>query len=403
MSISFKQQNNELFLVYSPESLDIQYVVDKLDNGVEWRISRCFTVQKKHLRWENYDENELFFIIGEVQTQYTLIDSDILGVCHKFYFFNDIKLEKRHFVAYRNISILKKIDEIVEHDVYIGGDITSEILPIETFELLIKKFPKTAELNNYANSSISTILKEFYPSVEQYEKKFQKYLEQRHKTLSAVVSSNTYSVFKENVGIEFNQFYRLQQNLNDLLSRTDSVSELIWQEQICGLLRLLYPKYIAGIREVKIKGVDHHDKRPDFLMVDANGYVDILEIKKPSVQLLTKQSTYRNNYVPVRELAGAIQQIEKYIYCLNAWGENGESSLQKQLEKELPPSITPKIVNPQGILLLGRSNNFNSQQKDDFELIKRQYKHIAEIMTYDDLLSRIDNILKALYQEMEDN
>ena len=41
------------------------------------------------------------------------------------------------------------------------------------------------------------------------------------------------------------------------------------------------PKYIAGIREVVIKGVDRHDKRPDFLLVDANGYIDILEIKKP--------------------------------------------------------------------------------------------------------------------------
>lgn len=36
----------------------------------------------------------------------------------------------------------------------------------------------------------------------------------------------------------------------------------------------------------------------------------------------------------------------------------------------------------------------------DFELIRRQYKHIAEIMTYDDLLQRIDNIIAALDQEL---
>lgn len=185
-----------------------------------------------------------------------------------------------------------------------------------------------------------------------------------------------------------------------MLNRADSVSEQVWQEQIHGLLRLLYPKYIAGIREVVIKGVDRHDKRPDFLLVDANGYIDILEIKKPSVQLLTKQSSYRNNYVPVRDLAGAIQQIEKYVYCLNAWGKDGEKELQKQLSGKLPDTVTPKVVNPQGILLLGRSNHFNRQQKDDFELIKRQYKHIAEIMTYDDLIQRIDNIIAALYKEI---
>ena len=49
---------------------------------------------------------------------------------------------------------------------------------------------------------------------------------------------------------------------------------------------------------------------------------------------------------------------------------------------------------------MGRSDSFNRQQKDDFELIKRQYKHIAEIMTYDDLMQRIDNIIAALHKEI---
>ena len=103
----------------------------------------------------------------------------------------------------------------------------------------------------------------------------------------------------------------------------------------------------------------------------------------------------------MRDLAGAIQQIEKYIYCLNAWGKDGEQDLQKQLADKIPSSVTPKVVNPQGILLLGRSKDFNHQQKTDFELIKRQYKHIAEIMTYDDLLQRIENIIAALSQELK--
>lgn len=56
-------------------------------------------------------------------------------------------------------------------------------------------------------------------------------------------------------------------------------------------------------------------------------------------------------------------------------------------------------MNPQGILLLGRSKEFTLQQRTDFELIKRQYKHIAEILTYDDLVQRINNIISALSKE----
>ena len=32
----------------------------------------------------------------------------------------------------------------------------------------------------------------------------------------------------------------------------------------------------------------------------------------------------------------------------------------------------------------------------DFELIKRQYKHVADIMTYDDLAQRLRNIIASL-------
>ena len=403
MSISFGRQGSELILTLAPERIYTHEILEVLNKGDEWRISHSFIVYKKHFRFEDTEQNEIQFCVGTVYDEYTLIDSDVIGTEHKFYFSNAIKLDKRYFVAYRNISILLKIDHVVNQDVYIGGNHAEGYIPVETFELLIKKFPKTAELDYYAHARIATIIKEFYPNAEQHEIKFNKYMERQEKRLSSIFSQNVQTVFKKNATIEFQQFKILKHDLVELLNKADSISEHIWQEQIHGLLRLLYPKYIAGIREVVIKGVDRHDKRPDFLLVDANGYIDILEIKRPSVQLLTEQSSYRNNYVPVRDLAGAVQQIEKYVYCLNVWGKEGEQELQKKLFSKLPVTVTPKIVNPQGILIMGRSNQFNYQQKDDFELIKRQYKHIAEIMTYDDLVQRIENIMAALYKEIHNN
>ena len=401
MGISFERQNGELLLILSPERLEVTDIIDTLNSGKPWHISRCFSVEKMHLRHIDYDNNELQFCVGTVDVKYTLINCDVLGIKHKIYFSNDIKLNKRHFVAYRNISILSKIDSILDSDVYIGGNHVDDHLPIDTFEFLIKKFPKTAELDHYANARISTIVKEHFPATEQYELQFDKYIQRQDSSLVSMSPASSQKFYKENIQVEFHQFQSMRKELAELLDRADSVSEQVWQEAIHGILQLLYPKYIAGIREVVIKGVDRHDKRPDFLLVDANGYIDILEIKKPSVQLLTRQSSYRNNYVPVRELAGAIQQIEKYIYFLNAWGNTGEDTLKKQLSSFLPDSVLPKIVNPQGILLLGRSNQFTRQQRDDFELIKRQYKHIAEIMTYDDLVQRIDNIIASLSLHLE--
>ncbi len=70
--------------------------------------------------------------------------------------------------------------------------------------------------------------------------------------------------------------------------------------------------------------------------------------------------------------------------------------MSKKLNELLPEGIKVQIVNPQRILLLGRSKQFDEEQQKDFELIKRQYKHVADIITYDDLLFRLRNIIESL-------
>ena len=45
------------------------------------------------------------------------------------------------------------------------------------------------------------------------------------------------------------------------------------------------------------------------------------------------------------------------------------------------------------MLILGRSKDFDGQQKFDFEIIRRKYANIMDILTYDDLLARLNNII----------
>ena len=100
-------------------------------------------------------------------------------------------------------------------------------------------------------------------------------------------------------------------------------------------------------------------------------------------------------FVDIKELSGAVQQIEKYIYCLTSI-ENSQKAVLEKLRDGLPEGVNPQVVSPKGMLLIGRSKDFNEQQTRDFEIIKRQYKNIADIMTYDDLLKRINNIVFSL-------
>lgn len=391
-TIRFEKIKDKLILVYVPDK-GINDIKKALFEKENIKIKNTFILTKE-LLCEDIDEEEdweetLHFCIGAVGEFYTQLDTNVFGTKHFFYFSNEIKLKPQVFVAYRNISIIRKIDEVIDRDFYIGGDWeTQNGIPKEAFDALINRFPKTAELDKYAHKRIATIIKDYFPESDKYEEIYDKYiLPKRNSNKLSVASSSEF-----NVQIELEQFIVAYQELQDMIDRYEAIDEKQWQEKIHNVLQLLYPKYICCTREVKFYGSGKNDKQPDFLLVDANGFVDILEIKKADINILTK---YRNNYVATREVSGAVQQIEKYIFCLNS-SDKAKDDVSKKLKELIPEGIKVQVVNPQGILLIGRSEHFSEEQQKDFELIKRQYKHVADIMTYDDLLFRLRNIIESL-------
>jgi hypothetical protein len=169
-------------------------------------------------------------------------------------------------------------------------------------------------------------------------------------------------------------------------------------------LPAIYPQYIAVLREVKVKETISKEKSTDrsidHLLIDATGNVDILEMKCPfEKNRLIMKSRYRENYVPARELSGGISQIEKYLYCLNHLGSKAEIDFSRTCENRLaknginlPEHMKLRCLNPHGILLIGYAN-FAQEEQRDFDLIRRQYSHVADIITYNDLLDRLNRII----------
>ena len=394
MTIEFLKDNNELIMIYTPE-YGADEVLKRIKSSSGHSIKNTFWVKKKLLReLGKYDEESICLSIGRVVDDYIELDKEVMGTKHKFFFAIDIKLTQKMFVANRNISVLVKFDQVIDKDVYIGGEECERGYNIssESYKRLVDTFPNSSELTKYAHKRIATVVKEFIPQCDKFEHIYEKYIEKKEQDY---VKNNDFSVYDNNKRIKLAQFRVALNELKHLLAEAEHIGETIWQSKIQSILQLLYPQYILSTRELSFKGVDGYDKRPDFILVDANGFIDVMEIKKPTVEVLTKQASYRNNYVSMREFAGAIQQIEKYIFCLNSLNF-GRDVFYEKLNGMLPEGVIPQVVNPKGILLLGRSKDFNDQQTRDFELIKRQYKNIADIMTYDDLISRFERIIDSL-------
>ena len=167
---------------------------------------------------------------------------------------------------------------------------------------------------------------------------------------------------------------------------------------------MLFPKYINYHREVMItlKNNDRKKKREfiDFLLVKSNGSVDVIEVKKPDCPSIISNSDDRKNYYPTNSLSKTIMQTEKYIHNLNRNIQGAESYLTDKYKKEYDDSFEFRIMNPKGIVIAGRNNEYNKPQLNDLEIIRRMYGNIIEIYTYDDLIEMLDRQIFQLRKKV---
>jgi type II secretory pathway component GspD/PulD (secretin) len=236
---------------------------------------------------------------------------------------------------------------------------------------------------------MDVIIKDYLEPKKDYHQTFHKYMNKK----ASKIGEDILDLFNE---YEADKYQKVLDKLNLMLKDEEKYNEKQWQTEILQIIRLIYPKYIAVFENVKIRDVYKPTNRYlDFMLIDANGNIDLVEIKKPFAKkgLVTK-TVYRDNHVPVRELSGSIMQIEKYIFYLNKWGKTGEDELSKQYASQLPKDFNIKITNPGALIIMGRNDSMDKKQEEDFEIIKRKFKNVIDILTYDDLVNRLENTIK---------
>ncbi|KAF0804516.1 MULTISPECIES: Shedu immune nuclease family protein [Alcanivoracaceae] len=402
--ITISKDEVRLLLTYRPDGFnDSPIWVDrrlKVEGSVTLR--RTFTFTSGDLAsidgtLQTDDDGERVFVLGVSEGDYYKVNKDVLGLKYDLRLDRAMKLEPRTFVAYRGISIFRKIDELIDEPIMVGGADESAI-PLADFDQLIKTFPTSTELTHYTGARIARVLKDYFGTLSDAEQNLNRYLEKKSRlgTSSRGDFLNTF---------ELEKFEYIHAELKEMMRTADEYQEKGWQRRVLDLLLFIFPKYIAVLENVHIKDFySNMDKATnryiDLMLVDANGSVDIIEVKKPFSNALLTRHKYRNNHTPRVELAGAVMQAEKYLFHLSKWGRTGEKEIYKKRKSELPANIDLKITNPKGLILLGRDEDFTNEQRFDFEIIRRKYANMIDIMTYDDLLRRVENIIAMMKQRV---
>lgn len=170
---------------------------------------------------------------------------------------------------------------------------------------------------------------------------------------------------------------------------TKNLTEAPWQRWFEENDWVLGTEFVRLLEERPID-VEHI---ADYLMEAYDGFLDLVEIKRPEGQLrFWANAKDHGNYIPHTELIKAITQASRYILEVER-----EANSVKFLER----IGGVKAIKPRCVLIYGRSAEWNAEQREAYRVLNASYYNLT-IMTFDHVLDRAKRIL-ALAVENPDN
>lgn len=158
---------------------------------------------------------------------------------------------------------------------------------------------------------------------------------------------------------------------------SEDLAENYWQEWFSNNKWILGSDFAQIIDERRIDV----ENIADYIMRAFDGFVDLVEIKKPNNLAFWAQTKDHDNYIPSSDLVKAISQCLNYLHAIEQ-----EANSIKFIER-----TKSKVIKPRCILIYGRSNNWNDEQREAFRILNSAYNQVS-ILTYDHLLNRAKNI-----------
>lgn len=146
--------------------------------------------------------------------------------------------------------------------------------------------------------------------------------------------------------------------------------------------------WVFGVEYVK-----KHDARKialfseaDILMESVDGYLDLIELKRPKHSLLKYDRSHKC-YFPHPDLSQVIGQSLFYLQKLS------ETKLILEKEYEI------KVIVPRIKVIIGNNGDFGEEEKDCFRMLNSNLNSI-QLITYNDLVN-FGKLLLATYEEDE--
>lgn len=178
---------------------------------------------------------------------------------------------------------------------------------------------------------------------------------------------------------------RLSRNIHETRGR-DS-----WQNWIYENNWVFGVQYLAPLDRQR---VGFHNI-PDFLFPTLDGFLDILEIKRPSHDVVVIDPSHPGSFAWSGEANRAIGQVVGYIHQIELHQLELEKTLNEQHADQL--GVRLFVVRPRAFILIGNTETWAGDQMEGLRKLNHSL-HGIEVVPYNHLVQRGERLI-SLYQD----
>lgn len=197
-----------------------------------------------------------------------------------------------------------------------------------------------------------------------------------------------------NIALFQNRTKELKERLESKKQFAETRGKNSWQTWIYNNNWLFGSNYQTPIEKEKIG----FDSIPDYLFPTIDGFLDILEIKLSSHDVILDDSNHAHSFKWSGKVSEAIGQVVTYLHEI----EINQFQIQQRIEenyKELFNEQKVFVIKPRAFILVGRNTDWTPEKKR--ALRKLNYSlHGIEVLTYDDLLNRGKRIIEMYNKKL---
>ena len=134
---------------------------------------------------------------------------------------------------------------------------------------------------------------------------------------------------------------------------------------------------------------------PDYLFPTLDGFIDILEIKLPSFDVIEEDKDHKGSWVWSKRANYAIGQVVNYLSEIDRLRFEIEKQIYTAYQKEI------SMLKPRAFILIGQKEGWLKSKKEGLRKLNHSL-HGIEIITYSDLVKRGEMFIESGLKDYEE-